>query len=275
MNFYCINSQGRNPKTLSLLKAACKKQGATFIELDPKKPLDTTKKLTGCVYRVSCTQKAKNLEIFCMKKGLKSIQKTSQSYKEDSTVIKAWKSNNVLTPPYVIQPSLSSIPNLTKKLGTPIVVKIDGSYGGQHTHRFYSEKQLLLFLEKAYAKNETSIVKKFIRPALPATSYRAICIGSKIICTYKNSSQNKRDFRSNATKKGRSRTQVSFSDADLARILKAHKVLPVRVSALDFIQTKKGELYFLEANAPFDFTSVVQDFSLPIHDYIVEYLTSL
>lgn len=267
-------------KCSNLLEQACQKYGVEYkvqdIRDDFSDTLDT--KAPTFVYRLSDTTRAHVFEANAIYSGFNSFYRHPDLLKLDwdnvldASLLHKMKDIPIPRTIFTCPKGKAKLLECSEYLGFPLIIKITGGQKGIGVLKVDSLEALVSVVDYLHAENKNFILREFIFTGEKPISHRAIVLGDEVIFSYRNQSIDSGEFRSNVNQEKRSRVQISMKDEEKKACIKAAHAVNVNVAGVDFLYDKEGKISILEVNFPFNFSPIVEDFSFPVHEKMVEFM---
>ncbi|KKU82342.1 MAG: hypothetical protein UY09_C0017G0020 [Parcubacteria group bacterium GW2011_GWA2_47_8] len=294
MNFYCINTSKRNPTIFRLLAEACRHVGATCIEIKSEL-FDYTESTNSyddsIVYRVASSRSANSVELFLLARA-KRVTTFHAAMGDPLIVPRRYDGREMLmqlhAAGFPVVSTIFGIPRDKQLLqravdyleGFPVVLRrIDEErQNGQGVVRIDSFPSLFSIVDYVTREGTDNVLQQYIHTGATPHSLRSIVLGNKIIFTYKISSSDQHEFRSNARLLDRSKPKtyerITLSRTEEQTLVQAAQTLGFELAAIDFAFDEHKKLWIFEVNFPFNFKKIPLRFNVPVHEYIVDYLVA-
>lgn len=281
MTFYCI-IRNKEQETGDYLKEAALNSGCAFSAIHPEEfnYLEPPEFNRGDIlYRASTGSEAQILERWLYREELTTFYDATQKniimHNRHSPLI--YEKAGLPIPRTIqhVTRNRKILRGYVEALGGfPIIVKTYPGSMGIGVMKADSYGALFALVDYLSKKEEVFMLREFISLENKAIySNRAVVIGDEVVIAYRNESIELDDFRSNCNQQARHRSLINLTAEQKKTLVRAVKVLGLEFGGVDFlVDEKKGNMYILENNFPFNFLPIVQDLLFPIHYRMVEYL---
>lgn len=277
MNKLLVISQNTKNLLYQHIEDYCQKKYIELIAVNQENYDEITIDSGDGIYRISLDNTAKLIEKYFLTKSVKSLyrDKIAGIGKLDNVIEASiiHEINQIPIPQTIYAVSKKKVSKYIEKLGLPMIVKVAGGSKGIGVIKADTVDSLRSIIDYLTESQIDFVLKQYIDVSKPTYSMRAVVIDEEISFIYKNINISSDDFRSNVDQTARTRERVELNNQQQVKdLINSVKSLGLYVGAVDFVIDQNGMLKIFEVNFPFNFSPIIEEFSYPVHEKILDLL---